>query len=878
MKRLLIVFIQLMLCSVAFPQKKIIEITDLGTWPNINSKQISNNGQYIWYSVYNPKDTACPSTFTVVDVVRNRHRSFELYDKLEITEDSRFLVCSKKDSFIIFDLDRFSIVSSFFAKRLLCYNSRGNTFWIYVTDDGTLCIENTKGKVLYKMANVKSEKMTENGTLFLLDSEYNLFSYDLLSFRRSWWTKAHLSLDKFDYDYKNGQVTFLTEGSLEDGDALSVMTRLGRINRIIDTILINDGRKVAQIRFSKDGRSIILYLESSASNKFIAPSVDVNSYKDQYLQAFQQASMNDRRNLSSKYVFSLRSNKWNQIFKENDVSKKMSREIGATDRFTLIQSDRNEVNDSAFDFHHFNAGRKALLLVNNETGDSIKVVDNIHLLQPQFSPNGQYVLYFDQSMQTLCSFNIKTQQTNVLTSKIPFSVLTNDLNLPYKSTLSSNGVTTGIEGFLSDGTSVCISDGLDLWKIDISNDQLPVNITNGYGRRNGILFKLLDIQESIKRKRAISSSDIYVKGININNKEEGFFKLTPKFKDPVLLSCASVLTTSIVGAKSSNAFLFKRESCSTFPNLYYTRDFTHFKQITYLHPESEYSWYTSKIINYRLPDSTIAQGVLYYGQDIDSSLKHPLIFQIYERFTNLLNEYKLPEASNGMLNIPYLVSHGYIVFQPDFKYKIGCPGGSAYKNVAAAINVLKNMCIVDSMRLGLNGVSFGGYETNYIVTKTTSFRAAVSCYGLTDFISGYGSLWVNRNSQFLYESQQNRLGKTLWQDPESYILNSPVFYIDKIMTPILIMHNKLDYNVPFSQGLEFFLGLRRLGKPSWLLQYDEQGHGVSGKAAIDFTIRSKQFLDYYLKDSVPPVWMTQGIPIYNKSFGSGFGKDSLNIP
>ena len=125
------------------------------------------------------------------------------------------------------------------------------------------------------------------------------------------------------------------------------------------------------------------------------------------------------------------------------------------------------------------------------------------------------------------------------------------------------------------------------------------------------------------------------------------------------------------------------------------------------------------------------------------------------------------------------------------------------------------------------------------------------------------------------ETWQLRLGATLWQRPDLYIKNSPIFSADKVKTPILIIHNEHDGNAPFAQGLEWFLAFRRLGKKAWMLQYDEETHGVSFKKNyVDYLIRSTQFFDYYLKDAPAPKWMLDGVPARLKGIDNGLELDS----
>jgi dipeptidyl aminopeptidase/acylaminoacyl peptidase len=141
------------------------------------------------------------------------------------------------------------------------------------------------------------------------------------------------------------------------------------------------------------------------------------------------------------------------------------------------------------------------------------------------------------------------------------------------------------------------------------------------------------------------------------------------------------------------------------------------------------------------------------------------------------------------------------------------------------------------------------------------FAAAQSSAGYSDFISGYGQLaFGGMSMQFMQEVGQNNLGATPSQNAQVYIDNSCIFTVDKAMTPLLLMHNKQDDVVGFGQSLELFTALRRVGKPVWLLEYDNEDHVLSDPEHIlDFSIRQQQFFDHYLKRRPAPKWMVSGV-------------------
>jgi dipeptidyl aminopeptidase/acylaminoacyl peptidase len=228
------------------------------------------------------------------------------------------------------------------------------------------------------------------------------------------------------------------------------------------------------------------------------------------------------------------------------------------------------------------------------------------------------------------------------------------------------------------------------------------------------------------------------------------------------------------------------------------------------------------------------------------------------------------------LDIAWFVSHGYITFTPDIHYTIGKTGEGAYNSIVAARNFISHFPWIDAKRIGIQGHSFGGYETNYVVTHTSLFAAAVSSSGATDLISYYGGLeepWGGASHQFQIEVAQYRIGASLWKRQNLYIKNSPIFYALKVKTPLLMVSNKQDGRVPFMQGVELFTALRRLGKKAWMLQYDEGNHGLGGQQYIDYLIRMTQFFDHYLKGIPAPKWMTRGIPAKMKGIDDGLKLD-----
>jgi dipeptidyl aminopeptidase/acylaminoacyl peptidase len=270
----------------------------------------------------------------------------------------------------------------------------------------------------------------------------------------------------------------------------------------------------------------------------------------------------------------------------------------------------------------------------------------------------------------------------------------------------------------------------------------------------------------------------------------------------------------------------------------------------------------------------LLQGALYKPENFDPRKKYPVIFLYYEKLSQDVNHYRVPMLSTDRIEIPWFVSRGYIVCTPDIHFKTGETGKSAFDAVVSCANYMQNYPWVDDKRMGLQGHSFGAYETNYIITHSDLFAAAISASGICNMVSDYGSIAGSeaKDKKFFYENHQYRMGTSLWERPAQYLNNSPILFADKISTPLLMMNNKQDKGVSFNQGVEFFTALRRLGKRAWMLQYDNGNHSLDSKSpeALDYTIRMQQFFDHYLKDSACPRWMLYGIPADMKEIDNGY--------
>jgi dipeptidyl aminopeptidase/acylaminoacyl peptidase len=290
--------------------------------------------------------------------------------------------------------------------------------------------------------------------------------------------------------------------------------------------------------------------------------------------------------------------------------------------------------------------------------------------------------------------------------------------------------------------------------------------------------------------------------------------------------------------------------------------------------QSKYNWLTAELFEWTSFDNQKLQGILYKPEDFDPSKKYPMIVYFYERSSDGLFSYFPPAPSTSIINRTFAASNGYLVFVPDIPYTTGYPGHSCYNAVVSGTYaLLDKYSFIDRERLGLDGQSWGGYQIAYLVTKTDLFACAYAGAAVVNMTSAYGGIrWESGMSRmFQYEKTQSRIGGTLWEKPLHYSENSPIFEIPKINTPLLIMHNDADGAVPWYQGIEFITALRRLGKPAWMLSYNDEAHNlVKRPNRKDISIRKMQFFDHYLKGADMPYWMKYGISQEEKGKIDGY--------
>ncbi|WP_316838131.1 alpha/beta hydrolase family protein [Pedobacter nutrimenti] len=869
-----------------FAQKPVIDSITYKEWSSLGEPTICKNGKYVFYNINNIPIGSKTLVVQSTDGKWKKEFRGGLKDFESKFSDRYFLFINKNDSLGILTLGTSQV--SYIPNTRWCNlrEIKGVEYLWYPSASGPMnfVLKNLKTREDKSFINVDSWNFDKDVLILFKsvrgnDQKRSINITDINTDRSSKIWEGYKP-ENLILDVKHRQLAFRT------GDSVWYY-KFGS-----DSPVFISGKNLSGIEpgltlgyldsFSEDGRFIFTSL--IGKGKILKQKngvVEIWSYTDTQLQTEQERATIDQKYLA---IIDVENHLLIRLQQQDRELFQFSKSENA--KLALVQ---NSTSGGPLSFF---AGKLTWSLVSMESGrkKTLDFLDNVGELLVKLSPCGKYILYFDKIKQDYFSYEITTGIIRNLTKGLMVSWIDLDQDdRPGWDKERARGIVSRLV-WLKNDQSVLVYDRYDIWKLDPLNIEKAVNITNGYGKKNQIIFNYTigSNSESIVDEKG----KVYLTAFNNENKYNGFFeKQLDKAGDPELLHMGSYLYEtnnsrvfvgsdfSPIKAKNVEMYIVRRMSATDAPNYFSTRNFRNFTRLSDLQPQKKYNWYTTELHNWKSLDGRRLQGILYKPENFDPNSKYPVIFYYYERKSVGLNAYMKPEVLCGgcAIDIPTYVSRGYLVFTPDIYYKIGDPMQGTYDAIVSAANYVSTLSFVDAKKLGLQGCSFGGAQTNYLVTHTNLFAAAQSSSGLADFVSSYGSLTeagMGSSEQILHEQGQIRLGASLWEKPEVYIKNSSIFQVDKVTTPLLLMHTKKDSVCPYPNIMEFFNGLRRMGKRVWMLVYSEGNHGVDGKEAEDFSVRMMQFFDHYLKDKPAPLWMLDGVSASNRSWKAGLELDT----
>ena len=899
----ILLFFMVFLCMKTSAQKKELDHTVYDSWQSIRETSFHPQGKYIIYAIV-PQEG--DGRFIIRNVKTGNELSIARATQAVFTENGEYLVAKikpsfvetrkakidkkkademPKDSLVIVELAT-NTIQKIPSVKSFQLAEHGNDMIVYLKDKKGDINKEGSDLVMRDLSSAK-EKTFSNISQYLIhpkamgvvmyqvktkQKESQILLATIADTNTKILTKQVYTATNFIWDEEGKQLAYLVEKDSAD-KALqknyylayytpsleTAISIFDKSNKTIPTNYTIGGDR--KMKFSKSGNKLefgvqpILPIKDTSLPDFDRVSVDIWHYNDPIIQPAQLKALESTLK-STELVFLNTQNK-NTIY----LGKIKDRDLMTTAE-----------GDGAIVYATIDS---SYLLASQWQGFSLKDIYAIatndgqrKLIQKEWKGNlmsasydGKALLYYDEPQKKYFAYNATTGKTIQIAKDIKTSLFDEENDLP------DDPNAYGIAKWMDNNQEVLMYDRYDIWLVDVNGIKASKKLTNG--RMNKIISRF--IETDAERKTLAKNAILLIKGYSEVDKSELISTLNLADGAFNLINQVPMHFTTIVGASHSNDIAVMQEDEVKSPNLYlYTLAAT--KQnptsiATINTQQANYNWMSSQIVKWKAYTGKMAEGVLYLPENFDAKKKYPMIVYFYERSNQTLHNYLAPAPTPSRLNIPFFASRGYIVFVPDIWYTRGYPGQSAYDYILSGTRAMIQKGFVDSTKVGLQGQSWGGYQIAYLITKTNLYAAAWAGAPVVNMTSAYSGIrWgPGISRQFQYEKSQTRLGASLWERPDLYIKNSPLFSLPNIKTPLVIMSNDADDAVPWYQGIEMYSDMKRLNKKVWLLVYNNEAHNlVERKNRKDIQIREQQFFDTYLKGAPMPEWLSKGVPAVMK--------------
>jgi len=625
-------------------------------------------------------------------------------------------------------------------------------------------------------------------------------------------------------------------------------------------------------RWSNDGTRVFVGLKEQEAEppKSDDPpaNVDVWHWKDPDPQSVQIVRLAQERRFTYPASFSL-------------ATKKFTR-LGDPDMRAVQQTPNGKWAvgrlDTPYRLEVSWGGAKAdQYRINTESGERTLIEKSVTRTMG-ISPDSRWFLYLKD--KHVVAYNLETGQKKDLDDGEKISWLDAEDDHPYEIP------TYGVAGWSKDGRSVLLNHHYDIWQMPLDGGK-AVNLTQGMGESGKIRFRIVRLDRPARGPGGGGGGGIFGggaaqddEGIDMTKpltlsaygdwtKKSGYYQVVAG-KAPVPLIYTDKQIGQVAKAEKADRVIFTEQTFSEFPD-YWTSNavFASPTKITDANPQiSEYAWGSKVLVDYTNSKGQKLQGTLTLPADYQPGKKYPMLVFFYELMSNTHHTFSMPVYDDRPQMSTY-ASNGYLVLQPDVVYEIGKPGSSALDCVTSAVKKVIELGYADPKHIGLQGHSWGGYQSSFIVTQTDMFAAVVTGAPPTNLVSFYDQLYKQTGTvqQGIMEIGQVRMGVnvTPWNSHDLYESQSPVHHVQNIKTPFMILQGTADGAVDWVQGLEFFNAARRNGKEVIFLSYPDEPHHLAKKEnQKDFQVRMKQYFDHYLMDKPAPKWMTDGVPQIQK--------------
>jgi dipeptidyl aminopeptidase/acylaminoacyl peptidase len=477
---------------------------------------------------------------------------------------------------------------------------------------------------------------------------------------------------------------------------------------------------------------------------------------------------------------------------------------------------------------------------------------------PRLSPGGRYAAGYDPLRRAWYTLRVADGRKTWITDPRTVRAALEDDDHPAAPPSYGSG------GWLPDDRGLLVYDRYDVW-LASPDGGAPVDLTRGAGRAAQRIYRAVhprtDEPDSafVGARPAFDRAPYLLSVVDDRTKASGFAALTSLVPQTPRIT---TLVDRAIGApwrgRDGGGLVFSEQRFDEFPDLWASAALpSAATRVTDANPQAaQYVWGRSRLIDYTNARGEKLRAVLTVPGGFDSHKHYPMLVYVYEKMSDGLHEYIVP-ASGTVVNLARYANHGYVVLQPDIRYRIGHTTASAIDCVSSAVKHVVAMGFVDPKRIGMAGHSYGGYEVNALVTHTNIFRAVESGASDSDLPSLYGGFWQSGDiQQAYYERSQGRIGATPWARPDLYVENSPLFFVQHVHAPYLRIQNDQDGFVPYGQGVEFFGALRRAGKEAYMFSFIGENHGLAKQPNKDYwTVHLDEFFDHFLLGAPRPDWM-----------------------
>ncbi len=483
------------------------------------------------------------------------------------------------------------------------------------------------------------------------------------------------------------------------------------------------------------------------------------------------------------------------------------------------------------------------------------------------SPSGRYVLYSQKGQWW--SFDATSGKRANLTEKTKASFV--DLQDDHP---TPEAGMYGVAGWGPSETAVFVYDQFDVWRLNVDGSAAE-RLTRG--REDSTVYRNVSLDPDQGgggrggrggfggggAATIDPAKPIVLSTTGEWNKKSGYAKLAGGKVERLVWRDKAI--SGLQKARDAEHYLFLEQSYADSPNYFVaTSDALGAAQaVSKTNPfQGDYGWGKQVLMDYKNKRGDKIQMMLTYPANYQPGKKYPMLVYYYEKLSQGFHQYVGP-SDRTVYNTQNFSQEGYFVLRPDILFQKRNPGWSGLDCVTSAVKTaVARVADIDAKKVGAMGHSWGGYQSAfYAVHGSDTFAAAIAGAPLTDLVSFYG--YTSGNSGLAeaqhFETGQERMDVSLWEDRQAFIRNSTVFAVDSLRIPLLLEEGDADGNVNAYQSQELYNFARRLGKQVVYLVYEGENHNVArAESQRDYHTRQIEWFGHFLKGDAPADWIVNG--------------------